>query len=93
TFERIEQLQAAQGGITGVGTGFPDLDDKTGGFQTGDLMILAARPSMGKTSMVVGMALHAAIVQQTPVAIFSLEMSKEQLVQRMLCHEGIVDLG
>src|SRR5690606_35165231 len=93
TFERIEKLQAAKGGITGVPSGFPDLDEMTGGFQAGDLIILAARPSMGKTSIVVGMALHAAIVHQIPVAIFSLEMSKEQIVQRMLCHEGIVDLG
>ncbi len=93
TFERIEQLQAAQGGITGVPSGFHDLDEMTGGFQAGDLVILAARPSMGKTSIVVGMALHAAIAKQIPVAIFSLEMSKEQIVQRMLCHEGIVDLG
>src|SRR5690606_15275137 len=65
----------------------------TGGFQAGDLIILAARPSMGKTSIVVGMALRAAIVHQIPVAIFSLEMSKDQIVQRMLCHEGTVDLG
>lgn len=93
TFERIEQLQAAQGGITGVPSGFHDLDELTGGFQPGDLVILAARPSMGKTSIVVGMALHAAIVKQIPVAIFSLEMSKEQIVQRMLCHEAIVDLS
>jgi replicative DNA helicase len=93
TFERIEQLQAAQGGITGVGTGFPDLDDKTGGFQNGDLIILAARPSMGKTALVISFLLHAAITGQTPVALFSLEMSKEQLVQRMLCSEALVDLG
>ncbi|HEX6937894.1 MAG TPA: replicative DNA helicase [Longimicrobiales bacterium] len=93
TFERIEQLQAAKGGITGVPSGFHDLDEMTGGFQPGDLVILAARPSMGKTSIVVGMALHAAIAKQIPVAIFSLEMSKEQIVQRMLCHEGIVDLS
>jgi replicative DNA helicase len=93
TFERIEQLQAAQGGITGVPTGFTDLDGKTGGFQRGDLVILAARPSMGKTAMVVTVALHAAIAQQTPVALFSLEMSKQQLVQRMLCSEALVDLG
>ncbi len=93
TFERIEQIQAAAGGITGVGTGFPDLDEMTGGFQKGDLVILAARPSMGKTAMTLGYALHAAISTQTPVAVFSLEMSKEQLVQRMLCAEAIVDLG
>jgi replicative DNA helicase len=92
-FERIEQLQAARGGITGVSSGYTDLDELTGGFQKGDLVILAARPSMGKTSLVVGIGLHAAIVHQVPVAIFSLEMSKEQIVQRMLCHEGLVDLG
>lgn len=93
TFEQIEQLQAAAGGITGVPSGFQDLDEMTGGFQKGDLVILAARPSMGKTSIVVGMALHAAIMHQIPVAIYSLEMSKEQIVQRMLCHEALVDLG
>ncbi len=93
TFERIEQIQAAAGGITGVSTGFADLDEMTGGFQKGDLIILAARPSMGKTAMTLGYALHAAIARQTPVALFSLEMSKEQLVQRMLCAEAIVDLG
>ncbi|MGH7477166.1 MAG: replicative DNA helicase [Longimicrobiales bacterium] len=93
TFERIEQIQAAAGGITGVATGFPDLDEMTGGFQKGDLVILASRPSMGKTALTLGHALHAAIVQQAPVALFSLEMSKEQLVQRMLCTEALVDLG
>ena len=92
-FEKIEQLQSAKGGITGVPTGFYDLDGKTGGFQKGELIIVAARPSMGKTALVVNMGLHAAISHQTPVAIFSLEMSREQLVQRMLCAEGLVDLG
>jgi replicative DNA helicase len=93
TFEKIEQLQAAKGGITGVPTGFYDLDEMTGGFQKGDLVIVAARPSMGKTSLVTGIALHASISHQLPVAVFSLEMSKEQLVQRMLCSEALVDLG
>lgn len=93
TFEKIEQLQAAKGGITGVPSGWYDLDEMTGGFQKGDLVIVAARPSMGKTAMVTGCALHASISQQVPVAIFSLEMSKEQLVQRMLCSEALVDLG
>lgn len=93
TFERIEQLQAAKGGVTGVPTGFTDLDRKTGGWQKGDLVIIAARPSMGKTAFVVGSALHAAITNQIPVAVFSLEMSKESLVQRMLCHEALVDLS
>jgi replicative DNA helicase len=93
TFEKIEQIQAAQGGITGIPTGFKDLDEMTGGFQRGDLVIVAARPSMGKTAMVTGVALHASIVHQIPTAVFSLEMSKEQLVQRMLCSEALVDLG
>jgi replicative DNA helicase len=93
TFEKIEQLQAAKGGITGVPTGFYGLDEMTGGFQKGDLVIIAARPSMGKTALVTGIALHAAISHQLPVAVFSLEMSKEQLVQRMLCSESLVDLG
>jgi replicative DNA helicase len=93
TFERIEQLQAAKGGLTGVPTGFIHLDEMTGGFQKGDLVIIAARPSMGKTALVTGIALHAAISHQVPVAVFSLEMSKEQLVQRMLCSEALVDLG
>jgi replicative DNA helicase len=93
TFERIEQLQAAKGGLTGVPTGFIHLDELTGGFQKGDLIITAARPSMGKTAFVTGIALHAAITHRSPVAIFSLEMSKEQLVQRMLCSEALVDLG
>jgi replicative DNA helicase len=93
TFERIEQLQAAKGGVTGIGTGFPDLDGKTGGFQKSDLVIIAARPSMGKTALVISLLLQAAITQQKSVALFSLEMSKEQLVQRMLCSEALVDLG
>jgi replicative DNA helicase len=93
TFEKIEQLQASKGGITGVPSGFSSLDEMTGGLQRGDLVIVAARPSMGKTALVTGMALHAAITNQVPCAMFSLEMSKQQVVQRMLCSEGLVDLG
>jgi replicative DNA helicase len=93
TFEKIEQLQAARGGLTGVPTGLHDLDEMTGGLQAGDLIIVAARPSMGKTAFVTGVGLHAAISQQVPVAIFSLEMSKQQVVQRMLCSEALVDLA
>jgi replicative DNA helicase len=91
TFEHIERLQASTTGITGVPTGFPDLDRLTTGLQKGDLVIVAARPSMGKTSWVMNVAQNAAIEHQVPVAIFSLEMSKEQLVQRLLCSEGRVD--
>jgi replicative DNA helicase len=91
TFERIEALQANPSAITGVPTGFHDLDEKTAGFQSGDLVIIAARPSMGKTAFTLNIAQHAAIRAQRTVAVFSLEMSKESLVQRILCAEGRVD--
>ena len=91
TFEHIEKLQESAGGITGVPTGFKDLDRMTTGLQKGDLIIVAARPSMGKTSWVLNVAQTAAIEHNTTVAMFSLEMSKEQLVQRFLCAEGRVD--
>jgi replicative DNA helicase len=74
-----------------VPTGFKDLDRMTTGLQKGDLIIVAARPAMGKTSWVLNVAQTAAIEHDTTVAIFSLEMSKEQLVQRLLCAEGRVD--
>ena len=93
TFERIEQLQNSSSAVTGVPTGFPDLDDLTAGFQPGDLIIIAARPSMGKTALTLNVAQHAAISGRLPVAVFSLEMSKESLVQRILCAEGRVDAG
>ncbi|MDN5331426.1 MAG: replicative helicase [Tepidanaerobacteraceae bacterium] len=91
TFERIEQLYNSKGGITGVPTGFPDLDAMTSGLQPSDLILVAARPSMGKTAFALNIAQNAAIRHRIPVAIFSLEMSKEQLVQRMLCAESNVD--
>jgi len=91
TFEHIEKLQESAGGITGVATGFKDLDRMTTGLQKGDLIIVAGRPSMGKTSWVLNVAQTAAIEHNTTVAMFSLEMSKEQLVQRFLCAEGRVD--
>ena len=91
TFEHIEKLQESQGGISGLATGFQDLDRMTTGFQAGDLAIVAGRPSMGKTSWALNVAQSAAIEHGVPVAIFSLEMSKEQLVQRFLCAEGRVD--
>jgi len=91
TMERIEQLQGSQGVVTGVASGFIDLDRLTAGFQRGDLVIIAARPSMGKTSFVLNCVQHAAIEHQIGVAVFSLEMSKEALVQRLLCSEGLVD--
>ncbi len=91
TMERIEQLQGGHGAVTGVASGFVDLDRMTAGFQKGDLVIIAARPSMGKTSLVLNCVQHAAIEHQVGVGLFSLEMSKEALVQRLLCSEGLVD--
>ncbi|MGH7701266.1 MAG: replicative DNA helicase [Gemmatimonadales bacterium] len=91
TMERIEQLQSGRGAVTGVPTGFTDLDRVTAGFQRSDLVIIAARPSMGKTAFALNCVQHAAIEHNIGVAIFSLEMSKDQLVQRLLCSEGLVD--
>jgi replicative DNA helicase len=91
TMERIEQMQGRAGAVTGVPTGFLDLDEKTAGFQRADLVIIAARPSMGKTAFALNVVQHAAIERQIGVAVFSLEMSKEALVQRLLCSEGLVD--
>jgi replicative DNA helicase len=92
-FERIEEQQRSPGSVTGVPSGFPDLDNLTAGFQKSDLIIVAGRPSMGKTALAMNFAQHAAIANEVPVAIFSLEMSKESLVQRLLCAEGRVDSG
>jgi replicative DNA helicase len=89
--EQIEILSQNSSPITGVPTGFADLDEKTAGFQKGDLIIVAARPSMGKTAFTLNIAQHAAISAQRSVAFFSLEMSKESLVQRMLTAEARVD--
>jgi len=79
------------GRITGVTSGFPDLDNLTAGFQNSDLIIIAARPSMGKTALALNIAYNAAYKPQVPVAFFSLEMSKEQLVRRLLSSIGEVD--
>lgn len=89
--EKLEQLALRESAITGVPTGFKDLDNMTSGFQPADLVIIAARPSMGKTAFVLNIAQHAAIVNKTPVAFFSLEMSKQSLVQRMLAAEALID--
>jgi len=93
TFEKIEALQENPGAVTGVASGFHDLDNMTAGFQPGELIVVAGRPSMGKTALALNFAQHAAIDGEIPVAVFSLEMSKEALVQRMLCAEGRVDSG
>jgi replicative DNA helicase len=91
TMERIEALQRGGKSITGVPSGFTDLDDLTSGFQPSDLVVVAARPSMGKTAFILNVAQHAAIEHNVPIALFSLEMSKESLVQRMLTGEARVD--
>jgi replicative DNA helicase len=91
TWDQIEAIHKDQSVISGVPSGFNDLDAKTGGFQKSDLIIVAARPGIGKTSMVLGIAQHASIHHKIPVAIFSLEMSEQQLVTRLLCSEASVD--
>jgi replicative DNA helicase len=91
TMERIEALQRGGKTVTGVASGFNDLDELTSGFQPADLVIVAARPSMGKTALTLNIAQHAAIEHNVPVAFFSLEMSKESLVQRMLTSEARID--
>jgi replicative DNA helicase len=90
-YELIEKLQEHKGLVTGVPSGFVDLDEMTSGFQKSDLIIVAARPSMGKTSLVLNVALHCATEAAKTVGVFSLEMSKEQLFMRMLTSEARVD--
>lgn len=89
--DALEERQGQRALVTGVPTGFTRLDHLTSGLQGSDLIILAARPSMGKTAMALNMARHAAVDANIPVAVFSLEMSKEQLSERMLCAEARVD--
>jgi replicative DNA helicase len=91
SFKTIERLYEKKELITGVPSGFRELDQKTAGFQPSDLIIVAGRPSMGKTAFCLNLAQYAAIEKRIPIAIFSLEMSKEQLVIRMLCSEAHVE--
>ncbi|GIX46642.1 MAG: replicative DNA helicase [Candidatus Tectimicrobiota bacterium] len=90
-FKRIEQLYERKELITGTPTGFTEFDRKTAGLQPADLIIIAGRPSMGKTAFCLNIAQHVGIRVGRPVAIFSLEMAKEQLVMRMLCAEARID--
>ena len=90
-FDKVSELYSSKGGITGLSTGFKDLDKLTSGLQASDLILIAARPSMGKTAFVLNIAQNVAIKEKQAVAFFSLEMSKEQLVQRMLCAEAPID--
>ncbi|MBA2642598.1 MAG: replicative DNA helicase [Actinobacteria bacterium] len=92
SFERITQLYEAGVEVTGVRSGFRELDLLTAGFQPGNLVILAARPSMGKSALGFGIATNLAVRHETPVALFTLEMSKSEVTQRMMCSEAKVDL-
>lgn len=92
SFQRIEDLYQNKGGLTGITTGFIDIDRKTSGLQKSDLILIAARPSMGKTAFALNVAQNSAIKSKASVAIFSLEMSKEQLVQRLLSSESHIEI-
>jgi replicative DNA helicase len=91
SFKTIESLYERKALITGVSTGYKKVDEITSGFQNSDLIIIAGRPSMGKTALAINIAQYASIENETPVAIFSLEMSKEQLAFRLLASEARVD--
>jgi len=90
-FDQIDYIHQHRGQTFGVPTGFTRLDELTGGLQRSDLIVLAARPGMGKTSLALNMATHAALKNNIPVGIFSLEMSKDQLVQRLICSQAGID--
>jgi len=90
-FDRITRLFDRQEQITGVATGFAELDRMTAGLQPSDLIILAGRPSMGKTALAMNIVQHVAVIEKIPVAVFSLEMSTEQLALRMICSLGKID--
>ena len=91
SFDRIEELSKNKGSLRGVRTGYRDLDNMTAGLQKSDLIILAARPAMGKTTLVTNLAYNVATIEKNPVLFFSLEMGKEQLVDRMLADASGVD--
>lgn len=90
-FAELEKLYNEKKPVTGIPTGFADLDYKTAGLHKSDLILIAARPSMGKSSFALNVATNVAIQAKVPVVMFNLEMSKEQLVNRMLCSEAMVD--
>ncbi|MCY6485347.1 replicative DNA helicase [Clostridium aestuarii] len=91
-FEQIERIFNNKGETTGVPTGFPELDAKTSGFQSGEMILVAARPSMGKTTFALNIAEYAALREDKSVVVFSLEMSKEQLAYKLLCSEANIDM-
>jgi replicative DNA helicase len=91
TMEMLESIHGKHSGVTGVPSGYTELDNYTGGFQNSDLIIVAGRPSQGKTALVLSVARNASIFHEVPVAFFSLEMSNQQLVLRLICAEARVD--
>lgn len=91
SFAELEKLYNQKGKLSGISTGFIDLDYKTAGLHNSDLIIIAARPAMGKSAFAINIATNAAIMSNLPVAIFNLEMSKEQVGNRILCSEAMVD--
>ena len=91
SIETIDQLYQKKAHVTGISTGFSDFDSLTAGLHPSDLIVFAGRPSMGKSAFVTAVAEHAGVVEKIPLVIFSLEMSKEQLVQRMLCSHAMVN--
>ncbi len=91
SFDRLDELQKSSGKLRGVSTGFKDLDSKLAGMQQSNLLILASRPGQGKTSMAINIAQHVAVVVGLPVGIFSLEMSQEELVDRLLVGQADID--
>lgn len=92
TFERIDELSKHQGKLRGLSTGFRDLDNKLAGLQKSDLIVLAARPSMGKSSLALDIARHVAIFENKPVGLFSLEMSKDQIADRLIASQANINL-
>ncbi|HTX22864.1 MAG TPA: replicative DNA helicase [Candidatus Aquilonibacter sp.] len=88
----IEDFHQRQGALTGIGTGFPELDKMTSGFHGGEMIVIAARPSVGKTSLALNIAEHVAVEQKLPVGVFSLEMTAESLVLRMLCSRSRINM-
>ena len=91
SFTQLEELYNRKQHITGIPSGFADLDYRTAGFHGSELILIAARPAMGKSAFALNIATHVAVRAKKPVAIFSLEMSKEQMVNRILCSEAMVD--
>lgn len=91
SFERLEEFSKKGSGLRGIATGYKDLDNKLAGMQDSNLLILAARPGIGKTTLAANIALHVALKEKTPVGIFSLEMSKEELVDRLLVGQADID--